>query len=521
VKYIKSAFASVWALVDDNIPLFSARDIRAVTMVRSRHNSTYRSFLHLALMTRTKRSLHLLLVAAWTFFSINTAFAAEDVAISQVKGHPMTDVALSRDGVDPQLVGNLVVRKWLEAVEEDVDIRKAFSADELQTTLNRAVSEKCRHCVMIRNLRRVDSQSRMSYVRSGMPLLCKRNAPLDQSSGIDLDSAYRVFYQGLQAEARGVPQARLTEERTAAVERAFSVKTLQVVADLPGGAEKLADMTEGKLPAEEADCFGEAIVRATLVQMDEADREDLVLYILGGLAKPERTRQTAKLDPPFENGQEVFDTEFVLPAVPPALRKQLMSFGGRLPFKRLLTQSIVTVKAGGKTDYIELKSDCTVVRAPIVRCRQEGSSIDGTPFFGSFFLGDTFPWTRKQQDYRHGAKEMAPPDYSLLDAPEKRPTKIKPNTRMTFTISTWQGEAAGRAKQELVSCQTGGRYAASTIRPDLTGMAIDMNCRVTDRGTETSRYTLSYLEDLHINLIRTWVYPEATYISTYESVEVE
>jgi hypothetical protein len=255
--------------------------------------------------------------------------------------------------------------------------------------------------------------------------------------------------------------------------------------------------------------------------MDEADRDDFVLYILGGLAKPEHTRQTAKLDPPFENGQAIFDTEFVLSAVPPSLRKQLMSFGGSLPFKQISTQSLVTVKMGGKTDYIELKSDCTVVRASIVRCRQEGSSIEGTPYFGSFFLGDTFPWTRKQQDYWHGAKEMAPMDYSLLDAPAKRPTKIKPDTRMTFTTSTWKGEAAGRAKQELVSCQTGGRYAASRILPDLAGMAIDMNCRVTDRGAETSRYTLSYLEDLRINLVRTWIYPEATYISTYESVEVE
>lgn len=439
----------------------------------------------------------------------------------QVMGHPMTDIALSRDGVDPQLASSPAVRKWLEAAEADADIRKAFSTEELQTTLNRAVSENCRHCVMIRNLRRVDSESRMSYVRSGMPLLCKRNAPLDQTGGIDLDSAYRVFYQGLQAEARSVPQAALTVERTATVERAFSIKTLQVVAGLPDGAEKLTDMTQGKLPAEEAECFSEAVVRATLVQMDQADREDLVLYILGGLAKPGRMRQTAKLDPPFKNGQEILDNEFVLSAAPPMLRKQLMSIGGTLPFKRVSTQSLLAVKAGGKTDYIELKADCTVVKAPIMRCRQEGTSMEGNPVFGSFFLGDTFPWTKKQQDYWNGVKEMAPADYSMLDSPAMRPTRVKPNSQMTFRVSTWQDGAAGPAKQQVVTCRTGGRYAASKIQSDLAGKAIDLNCRVTDQGAETTRYTLSYLEDLRINLIRTWVYPEASYVSTYESVEIE
>ncbi|MNM96313.1 hypothetical protein D3C81_1087880 [compost metagenome] len=52
-------------------------------------------------------------------------------------------------------------------------------------------------------------------------------------------------------------------------------------------------------------------------------------------------------------------------------------------------------------------------------------------------------------------------------------------------------------------------------------MAIDMACTVTESGAETSRYTLSYVEDMRISLIRSWVYPEVTYVSTYESIEAK
>lgn len=471
-------------------------------------------------MTLTRRAPQLLFVAVWTFLALHTAGAAEGAATPGAGSHPMTGIALNREGADRQLAGTPAVRKWLEAAEDDAEIRKGLPDEELQPRLNRVASEGCRHCEMTRNLTRLDSQTRMSYLRSGMPLLCRRNAPISEAASIDLDAAYRVFYLGLQAEARGVSHARLTAERTAALELTFGAKALQVAASMPGGAQKLIDLSEEKLSNEDSACFVEAVLRAAVDQIDEADRDDLVLLLLGGRARAERPKAAA-LPAPFQRSQDVLEADFTLSAMPPAIRKQLTSIGGKLPFKQLETHSYLTIKAGERSDFIEMKSVCTVVKAPILQCFQEASTTEDVPYFGSFYLGDTFPWTKKQQDFVHGAKTMDPPQYSMLSEPAQRPATVKPDARMTFSVSSWRGEVTGAPKQEKVTCWTGGRYAASQILPTLTGMAIDMVCRVTEGGAETSRYTLSYVEDMRINLIRSWVYPEATYVSTYESIEAK
>ncbi len=471
-------------------------------------------------MTLTRRALQLLFVAVWTFLAMHSAGAAEGAATPGARSHPMTDIALSREGADRQLAGNPAVRKWLQAAEDDAEIRKGLTDEELQPRLNRVGSEGCRHCEMTRNLTRLDSQTRMSYLRSGMPLLCRRNAPIGEATSIDLDAAYRVFYLGLRAEARGVPHTRLTAERTAALERTFGAKTLEVAAKMPGGVQKLIDLGQKDISDEDAACFVDAVVRATVAQIDEADRDDLVLYLLGGRARAERPK-TAALPAPFKSSRDVLDADFTLSAMPPALRKQMTSLGGKMPFNQVETHSLLSIKAGERSDYIEMKSVCTVVKAPILQCFQEASTMDDIPYLGSFYLGDTFPWTKKQQDYVHGAKTMDPPQYSMLSEPAQRPVTVKPDARMTFSVSSWRGEATGAPKQEKVTCRTGGRYAASRILPTLTGMAIDMACTVTEGGAETSRYTLSYVEDMRISLIRSWVYPEVTYLSTYESIEVK
>lgn len=473
-------------------------------------------------MTITRRMVRILLLALWALLPIHTTLAADPLEMSQSKRHPLTDTALSRAEADPQLAQSPSVRKWLEAVEDDVEIRQVFSTEELQTRLNRAASATCRHCVMSANLRRLDAQTRLAYVDSGMPLICNRNRSIDASKDIDLDLAYRVFYQGLQAEARSMPLAGLTKARTVALERAFGIKALQVLADIPGGAEKLADMGQGNLSAEESACFSETLLRAALVKMDEADRDDLVLFILGGLDTSASSSRSARSPrQPFEQSQQLFDTKFVLSALPSALRGQLVSLGGTLPVKRIRTDSFAVLKTRDKKDYFEMTSDCTVVTAMILRCRTQGTSMDGEPVFSSLFLGGTSAWTRIQQDHWYGAAEQAPTEYTLLKTPARRLMPIKPDSRTTFTVLSWQGAMEGRAKEQSVSCQSGGRYSASTIRATLTGMAIDVNCRTTERGVEISRYTFSYLEDLRINLGRTWVYPEGTYTITYNSVTVE
>lgn len=160
------------------------------------------------------------------------------------------------------------------------------------------------------------------------------------------------------------------------------------------------------------------------------------------------------------------------------------SLGGTLPFKQVSTASLMTVRAGEKTEYIDVQCATHRAQGTVLRCRREGSWIDGTPLFGSLFQGDTFAWTKMQLDYQYGAKETTPTAYSALDAPDTRPSVIKPPSRWTFTLSSWQGEAAGFPKQERVSCKTGDRYAASQILPDLTGMAIDLHCWVTGRGAK-------------------------------------
>lgn len=471
-------------------------------------------------MTLTRRALQLLFVAVWTFLAMHTAGAAEGAATPTAGSHPMTELALSREGADRQLAGNPAVRNWLQAAEDDAEIRKALTDEELQSRLNRVASEGCRHCEMTRNLTRLDSQTRMAYLRSGMPLLCRRNAPIGEAAPIDLDTAYRVFYLGLQAEARDVSHTRLTAERTAALERTFAAKAVEAAANMPGGAQKLIDLGQKDLSDEEKLCFAEAVVRATVDRIDEADRDDLVLYLLGGRARAEPPKAAA-LPAPFQRSQDVLDADFALSAMPPVIRKQLTSIGGKLPFKQLETHSFLSIKAGERSDFIEMKSVCTVVKAPILQCFQEASTTEDIPYFGSFYLGDTFPWTKKQQDYVHGAKAMDPPQFSMLNTPAQRPATVKPDARMTFAVSSWRGDVTGAPKQEKVTCWTGGRYAASQILPTLTGMAIDMVCRVTEAGAETSRYTLSYVEDMRINLIRSWVYPEATYVSTYSSIKAK
>jgi len=471
-------------------------------------------------MTLTRRALQLLFVAVWTFLAMHTAGAAEDAAAPGAGSHPMTDSALSREGADRLLAGNPAVRKWLEAAEDDAEIRKGLTDEELQSRLNRVASEGCRHCEMTRNLMRLDSQNRMSYLRSGMPLLCRRNAPIDEAAPIDLDAAYRVFYLGLQAEARSVPHTRLTVERTAALERTFGAKTLEVAAKMPGGAQKLIDLGQKDFSDEDAACFVEAVVRVAVDQIDEADRDDLVLLLLGGRARAERPK-TAVLPAPFKSSQDVLDADFVLSAMPPAFRKQLTSLGGKLPFKQLETHSFLSIKTRERSDFVEIKSVCSVVKAPILQCFQQASTTEDVPYYGNFYLGDTFPWTMKQQEYTHGAKAMEPPQYVMLNEPAQRPATVKPDARMTFSVSSWRGEVSGAPKLAKVVCRTGGRYAASQILPTLTGMAIDMICTETE-GAETSRrYTMSYVEDMRINLIRSWVYADATYVSTYQSIEAK
>lgn len=469
-------------------------------------------------MKRSSLSLQVLLAVIWTFFSIH-AYGAEVAAMPTAAGHPMTDAALQREETDPQLRNRPEVRRWLEAVEDDADIRATLSDEYLQRTLNRAASTSCRYCVMTTNLRRVDSETRMAFFRSGMSLLCRR----DESSlkDVDLDAAYRAFYLGLQAKAKGTPAATLTPERSEAVEFLFGSEILKVAAKIPGASSKLKGIEHDKQSSDEdKTCFYETLVRGAFENLEVADRDDALLFALGGRANgDEKAAAATKLEPPFADSQKVLDTDFSLSAMPAALRNQLKSLKGSLPFRHVDTEFAVKITTKGQTQVVDVNSACTVVKATVSQCFQEWLT-NGVVYMGSFYLGDTYPWTAKSQFFQYG-QDASPAEFSLLIDPTRRPAAIKPNARMTFAVSTWKGDAGKPKGTGNVRCQTGGRYAASTILPSLTGMAIDMECTVNSPQEATYRYTLSYLEDLRFTLLRNGTTLESTYVATYKSIETE
>lgn len=460
-------------------------------------------------MTSARQSLQLVFATLCTALTLHAIGAESASGKVKAYSHPMTEAALSRKGVDPELAGNALVRKWLEAAEDDATIRAGIDDRALQRQLNRAVSATCRHCAMARNLLRIGDDARQRFVRSGMPWICRRPG---LPANVDLDAAYQTFYLGLQAEARQVPKARLTDDRSATAERALVDTANGIAAMVPDGEKRFAGLADNSTGAGD-DCFAEFMLRATLDKVPEQVRNDALVYALGGAA-PSAPPRPAR---PFANSDAVLDADFSLVSMPDELRAQLLSLDDKLPFERLSTDAMMLVDSQGKSEIIDMKTRCTVVQGSVVRCFHEGEA-KGIPFFGGFTLGGAYPWPAKTQSYLYGAKEPEPADYVTVLNSSDLLRDIKPQQRTTFTIQKWHQADRSDLSSEHVVCESGKRYPAKMMLRTLPGTAIDIACESTANGTMTSRYVFAYIERLRLTLTRRMEYRDATYQMMYQSV---
>ena len=451
-------------------------------------------------------SLRALLVAACSIFCIQASHGATDGTVSPALTHPITERVLAHEGADPQLVQNPAVRKWLQAVEDDAEIRAALGVGKLEETLNDATSVTCRACTLTRNLRRLAPQERMAFVASGMPLSCKRPLTAEAAASMDLDAAYRIFYQGLQAEVRSLPKAALTPEQASAAEEAFGMAFLKLAADRPELLKTAQAAAKGPVDSDAA-CEMAQIVRPALEKTDAAQRDNALLYVLGGADQD----RSPRLKAPFKSASAVLDADFVPAAMPEVLRKQLRTSAPALPFSRVKSSYTLSITQADANHDIYVRSNCSV-KGAVVRCANELSAPDGGAYSTVFAISDAFPWTWKQQAVTYVDGKSGIAEYSVMTDVSQRPTRILPDQRYAFSIWRWAGEDRKTGYKQDVTCHTGGRFAASTILLELEGMAIDMICSIKDAKKGDERFTFTYLERQKLFTVRNYVGPEQKYV---------
>ncbi|MDF3885994.1 hypothetical protein [Cupriavidus basilensis] len=452
-------------------------------------------------------------------FIVSTAIAKPtapplDVAAS---AHPMTESVLNAVGGNPRLQRSAAARKWLEAIEDDQDIRKAFVDSQLQARLMAAGKLDASFHV---NSLRLTPEARLRVLLLMVHAACAGGQISDAALSDDnVDAMFADYYHGLKAEVSGVPRATVSLERRDAAVSATMRVAVEYLAKEPEALDLFAQKQSSSASDAAKVCGFGKYLQPILAKLDPDSRDAVVIGMLAETPKfvPGGTRSH-----PFGDAQEFSRKHFSPVAVPAELQEQMRRHAKALSYNQVHTRLAIKTTTADSEQNLLVDESCKVVEGTFLRCVSEYSVKGATsPYATMFTLASPYPWMGKVQTILHDGPDQSAPEFSALASGSRLPGQIRPNSRFEFSTLRWTSDNAAAKKRLHVACASGGRYAASTIHPAIPGMAIDVVCNTAEGGIATQWQTFAFLEAFGAFTLRHWSTADTAGTASYLDISIK